>query len=169
MYVTTGSDNTFVGQGSGSAGSDVSNCMILGGYSTPESDTILISSSDGAKLRAKCSSSGEWDLKGKFGLKSTSSVTQTTSRSTGVTLNGLTGKITLVSEAVSAGSVVSFTVTNSSVSSTDLVNVHQVSGTSPLFVSCTGVSAGSFRVSITSPVAISAATADIRFIVIMGG
>lgn len=169
-YLTSGSNNVFIGNYAGSAyKSNTSNCVILGGYTTPESDTILLSTGDGTSLRAKCTSSGEWDFKGKIGYKTTSSVTQTTSRSTGVTLNDLTGKITLVSEAVVAGAVTSFTVTNSMVSATDVVTIHQVSGTSPLFVSCTGVSSGSFRVSITSPVAVSATAIDLRFSISLGG
>ena len=57
-----------------------------------------------------------------------STVTQITSRTTGVTINALTGQITLVSAAGST-SYSTFTVTNSQVASTDLVLIIQKSGT----------------------------------------
>lgn len=73
-------------------------------------------------------------------------VTQATSRTTGVTLNKLCGAITLVSAAGSA-TWQSFTVTNSTVAATDVVNICQKSGTDLYEVMVTAVAAGSFRVS----------------------
>lgn len=55
-------------------------------------------------------------------------VTQATSRTTGVTLNKITGSITLVSAAGSA-SFQTFTVSNTTVAATDVVKVVQASGT----------------------------------------
>lgn len=72
-------------------------------------------------------------------------VTQGTSRTTGVTINNRSGTITLVS---GAGSTTwqSFTVTNSVVVATDVVTICQKSGTDLYEVMITAVSAGSFRV-----------------------
>lgn len=74
-----------------------------------------------------------------------STVTQGTSRTTGVTINALNGEITLVSAAGSA-TPQSFTVTNSSVAASDRIICHQKSGTDIYVVMITAVSAGSFRV-----------------------
>lgn len=73
-------------------------------------------------------------------------VTQITSRTTGVTLNKVTGAITLVSAAGST-SWQTFTVTNSAVAATDVVIVSQKSGTDLYEIHVTAVAAGSFNVS----------------------
>lgn len=72
-------------------------------------------------------------------------VTQATSRTTGVTLNKITGAITLVSAAGSA-TPASFTVTNSAVGATDTIIVNQKSGTDKYIISVTAVGAGSFEI-----------------------
>lgn len=72
-------------------------------------------------------------------------VTQLTDRSTGVTLNKVNGAITLVSAAGSA-TPVTFTVTNSQVTSADTVIVSQKSGTDAYIISVTNVSNGSFKI-----------------------
>jgi len=73
------------------------------------------------------------------------SVTQTTSRTTGVTINKACGSITLVSAAGSA-TPASFTVTNSVVAATDVIDINQKSGTDLYQVFVTNVAAGSFKV-----------------------
>lgn len=55
-------------------------------------------------------------------------VTQATSKSTGVTLNKITGQITMNNAALAASTTVSFTLTNSLIASTDLVILNHVSG-----------------------------------------
>ena len=72
-------------------------------------------------------------------------VTQATSRTTGVTLNKAAGQITLFSAAGSA-TPVSFTVSNSTVAAADVVHISQASGTNPYGVMVTAVAAGSFTV-----------------------
>lgn len=76
-------------------------------------------------------------------------VTQTTSRTTGVTLNKTNGAITLVSAAGSA-TWQTFTVTNSTVAATDVVYVCQKSGTDLYMISVTNVAAGSFKISFAT-------------------
>src|SRR5262249_30521380 len=57
-------------------------------------------------------------------------ITQNTSKSTGVTLNTATGAITMNNAALSAGNIVSFTMTNSAVASFDaIVAMHESAGT----------------------------------------
>ena len=55
-------------------------------------------------------------------------VTQTTSKSTGVTLNKRCGQITTSNAALGSGSRVAFTVTNSTISSTDVIHTNVQSG-----------------------------------------
>lgn len=72
-------------------------------------------------------------------------VTQGTSRTTGVTLDKVCGAITLFSAAGSA-TPASFTVTNSTVAATDVVHVSQKSGTDLYNIHVTAVGAGSFKI-----------------------
>ena len=76
-------------------------------------------------------------------------VTQTTSRTTGVTLNKTNGAIELVS-AAGTTSWQTFTVTNSTVAATDAVIVSQKSGTDLNMIHVTAVAAGSFNISFAT-------------------
>jgi len=73
---------------------------------------------------------------GKIGYTSPVSVTQLTSKVTGVTANGLCGNITMSSAALAAGGTAVFTLSNTSIASGDIVN---------LAIS-DGASIGSYRV-----------------------
>ena len=55
-------------------------------------------------------------------------VTQATSKSTGVTLNKATGQITMNGAALAAATIVSFTLTNSCIEATDLLLLNHISG-----------------------------------------
>lgn len=55
-------------------------------------------------------------------------VTQATSKSTGVTLNKVTGQITMHAAALAASATVGFTLTNSTIKATDVVDVSIASG-----------------------------------------
>ena len=92
-------------------------------------------------------------------------VTQITSRTTGVTINKITGTITLVS---AAGSVVwqSFTVTNSAVAGSDTVICNQVSGTDLNMIHVTAIAAGSFRISFATTAGVTVEQPVFRFTVI---
>jgi hypothetical protein len=76
-------------------------------------------------------------------------VTQGTSRTTGVTLNTVSGAITLFSAAGSAA-YQSFTVTNSAVELTDTIIVNQRSGTDRYIILVTDVAAGSFEITFAT-------------------
>ena len=69
-------------------------------------------------------------------------VTQASSRTTGVTLNKVTGAITLVS-AAGTTSWQTFTFTNSAIAATDVVRVTQKSGTDKYQIFVTATAAGS--------------------------
>jgi hypothetical protein len=125
--------------------------LISGGGSLPSvSATQIAFSNGGAAFGAGItvaasivSTSGT----GGFGYATGAggAVTQITSRTTGVTLNKVSGDITLVSAAGST-TAQSFTVTNSACAATDTVNVVQKSGTDLYVIHVTAVAAGSFRI-----------------------
>ena len=87
-----------------------------------------------------------------YGTGSGGTVTQITSKSTGVTLNKTNGQIVTHNANLTAGSTVSFLVTNSTVAVTDTVIVHRASGgtNNSYIIGCDAVSAGSFRVYINN-------------------
>lgn len=80
-----------------------------------------------------------------YGTGSGGTVTQATSRTTGVTLNKPTGAITMFSAAGSA-TAATFTVTNSIVAATDTISLNQKSGTNLYNFIVTAVAAGSFNI-----------------------
>ena len=62
-----------------------------------------------------------------LGYSTGGTVTQATSKSTGVTLNGASGRITLNGAALAADTTVSFTLTNTSITANDLLILNHVS------------------------------------------
>ena len=81
-----------------------------------------------------------------YGTTAGGTVTQASSRTTGVTVDAQCGQITLVSAAGST-TAGSFTVTNNCVlAATDAVIVWQVSGTDKYDLSVSAVAAGSFQI-----------------------
>ena len=80
-----------------------------------------------------------------YALGAGSTVTQATSRTTGVTINAACGAIELVS-AAGTTTPASFTVTNSSVAATDVIILSQKSGTDKQVLLVTAVAAGSFEI-----------------------
>jgi hypothetical protein len=96
-------------------------------------------------------------------------VSQSTSKSTGVTLNKLCGTITLNNAALAAATIVTFTVTNSTVAATDVIVVqHDSGGTTGAYTIASNTSAsGSFKISVRNNTAGSLGEAIvIRFAVI---
>ena len=81
-----------------------------------------------------------------------STVTQATNKSTGVTINKICGQITMSNAALAAGAEVSFTVTNSTIASTDVVIVnHASAGTAGAYlVGISSIAAGSFGITISN-------------------
>lgn len=72
-------------------------------------------------------------------------VTQATSKSTGVTLNKVTGQITMNSASLAATTSVAFTLTNSAIAATDviIVNISSTLYTTGYFVEVSTVASGS--------------------------
>lgn len=97
-------------------------------------------------------------------------VTQITSRTTGVTLNKLCGNITMFSAAQAANAIVTFTLTNSFIAAGDFVLVQHISATNGgAWVFSTVAAAGSVAITITnsSNASITSAT-PLRFTIIKG-
>ncbi len=84
-----------------------------------------------------------------YGTGAGGTVTQGTSRTTGVTLDKVCGQITLVSAAGTA-TWQTFTVTNAAVAANDLVDVVQKSGTDLYMIFVTNVAAGSFKITFAT-------------------
>lgn len=85
---------------------------------------------------------------GKFGYGAGGAATQATSKSTGVTLNTLSGQITLNGAALAASTSVGFTLTNSQIAATDIIIVNIGSGATAAsyVVGADAVAAGSCRI-----------------------
>lgn len=77
-------------------------------------------------------------------------VTQATSKATGVTLSKMSGDITLNAAALAANTVVSFTLTNTNIAAADLVHaVHNSAGTNGAYgVTAQVLAAGSALISV---------------------
>ena len=112
---------------------------------TPTLVTPVIGAATGTSLAvtAAVTSSGTAGVGYATGAGGT--VTQGTSRTTGVTLDKTTGAITLFSAAGSA-TAATFTVTNSTVAATDVIILNQKSGTDLYDLMVTAVAAGSFNI-----------------------
>jgi len=94
-------------------------------------------------------------------------VTQATSRTTGVTLNTSCGQITMFSAAGSA-TAATFTVTNSQVSSVDIIRLNQQSGTNLYVLLVTAVANGSFNITFYTTGGTATDAPVINFSVIKG-
>lgn len=151
--VTTGADRWFFG-------SDASAADTFRIFSTLAAGNVFTYTANATSANGIMSIAGLVTATG--GIVSTSSsggvgyatgaggaVTQATSRTTGVTLNKVSGAITLVSAAGSA-TPAQFTVTNSAVVATDVIIINQKSGTDKYNVSITAVAAGSFQVNFST-------------------
>jgi hypothetical protein len=77
-------------------------------------------------------------------------VTQLISRTTGVTLNTITGRITLINAAGDTAQWLSFTVTNSTVAAVDTVIVNGDTATNRYIANVSNVAAGSFEITYYS-------------------
>lgn len=95
-------------------------------------------------------------------------VAQSTSKSTGVTLNKVCGDITLNNAALAAGAIVSFTLTNSTIAAQDnVVLIHSATGTVGAYLLNAQPAAGSCVINVRNTSAGSLSEAIvIRFSVV---
>jgi hypothetical protein len=84
------------------------------------------------------------------GLNLGGTVTQATSKSTGVTLNALSGQITMNKAALAAGTILSFVLTDNFIAAGDVLIINHISGGTP----------GSY--SVNARCAAGSATIDVR-------
>ena len=86
------------------------------------------------------------------GSDQTGSVTQATRKATGVTLNKVAGVITMDDAQLNAGVEVSFAVTNSEITASDVVVVnHASAGTAGSYLAqANTIAAGSFAITVTN-------------------
>jgi len=134
---------------------------------TPTLVTPVIGAATGTSLAvtAAVTSSGTAGVGYATGAGGT--VTQGTSRTTGVTLDKTTGAITLFSAAGSA-TAATFTVTNSTVAATDVIILNQKSGTDLYDLMVTAVAAGSFNITFRTTGGTTTETPVFNFAVIKG-
>lgn len=154
--------NTFVSSWEGLFAGTTSGIPVSNGSGTisakaaPEGD--IVGTSDTQTLTNKTISGGT--LAGGtvtstgalgFATGAGGTVTQATSKATGVTLNKRCGQITTSNSSLASGARTAFTVTNSTVSSTDVVHVNVQSGAAApgsYAVYCCNVGSGSFDIAI---------------------
>ena len=141
--------------------------VSTGTFTSPALVTPAIGAATGTSLTATglIASTGTSGVGYSTGAGGT--VTQVTSRTTGVTLNKTTGAITLVSAAGSA-TAATFTVTNSTVAATDVIILNQKSGTDLYDLMVTAVAAGSFNITFRTTGGTTTETPVFNFAVIKG-
>jgi hypothetical protein len=141
--------------------------VSTGTFTSPALVTPAIGVATGTSLTASGSivSTGTAGIGYATGAGGT--VVQATSRTTGVTLNKITGSITLFS---AAGTTVAttFTVSNNIVSATDIIILNQKSGTDLYDLMVTAVGAGSFNITFRTTGGSTTETPVFSFAVIKG-
>ncbi len=98
------------------------------------------------------SDSGDLSLvAGTLHVQNGGTVTQGTSKSTGVTINTETGQITMHNASLGAATAVEFTVTNSKCAATDVAIVnHVATGTGKYIITPHTFDDGSFKIAVTN-------------------
>lgn len=147
-------------------GTTISAASIAQGYDTTGRANLVfnVATSSALTERLRIAGSGNLYVTGtlsssdKIGYGNVSgtgvggTITQLTSKSTGVTLNKICGQIITNNAALAAGGEVSFTLTNSFITATDVVNVCIASGATAgaYNVHVDAVAAGSCRIALTN-------------------
>jgi len=121
------------------------------------------------KLYVKAADGTMAEIGRPFGYSSNGgTVTQQTSKSTGVTLNALCGEITMNGAQLNATTTVTFTLTNNTIESKDLLVMnHAAVGTFGAYILNARCSAGSAEIDVTNRLSSSRSEAIvIRFAVV---
>ncbi len=113
--------------------------------------TLLVQASSGLSCNSSVKSTSATAGIG-YATGSGGTVTQATSKSTGVTLNTVSGSVTTNNAALAANTSVSFVVTNSTVAATDTVILNWASGgtANAYRIDVVAVAAGSFTIRMTN-------------------
>jgi len=133
---------------------------------------VISTTNTNGNLTLTPNGTGEVQLTGKFGYSTGGgTVTQTTNKTTAVTLNAKSGQITMNNASMSSNTTAGFTLTNSFVAATDVVIVNIASGATAdgYILTVDAVAAGSCRISVrhNSGGALSEALV-LNFVVIKG-
>jgi hypothetical protein len=189
LALNTGSNNTAIGFNSGGSITTGAKNTIIGNYSGSSapinqtgSNYVVLSDGDG-NVRAywngaDATFNGALTAAGNVLVNSSSAkigyttgagntVTQLTSRTTGVTLNTPVGQINTFTAAGSTAAT-SFIVTNSSVGSSDVIVLNQSGATNLYILAVTQIIAGSFRITFYTTGGTVSDTLTINFAVIKG-
>ena len=119
-----------------------------------DEETIILGTDSDATIQwtgsALASSVGMTFTTGTITVADGGAVTQATNKTTGVTLNNLTGAITMNGAALGDDAIATFTVTNSTVAATDCVIVnHKSGGTLGSYnIQAHTMASGSFKISV---------------------
>ena len=96
-------------------------------------------------------------------------ITQATSRTTGVTLNKPSGQITLFSQALASGAANTFIFTNSTISANDFLLINHFSGgTLGNYTFASNTSTGQANVTVRSISTVSAEAPVLQYVLIKG-
>ncbi len=148
VIVNSGAQTIEFADGSAGAPSITNSGDTNTGMFFPAADTIAFA--EGGAEAMRIDSSGNVLVTNPSGLGygtgSGGTVTQATNKTTGVTLNKPVGQITTASDALGAGASAAFTVTNSVISSTDVVIVNSQNINYSVRIS--DMAAGSFKITI---------------------
>ena len=119
-----------------------------------DEETIMLGTDSDATIQwtgsALASSVGMTFTTGTITVADGGAVTQATNKTTGVTLNNLTGAITMNGAALGDNAIATFTVTDSTVAATDCVIVnHKSGGTLGSYnIQAHTAASGSFKISV---------------------
>jgi hypothetical protein len=148
VVVTSGAQTIEFADGSASTPSITNSGDTNTGMFFPAADTIAFA--EGGAESMRIDSSGNvlvTNVAGLgYGAGSGGTVTQATSKTTGVTINKPVGQITTAADALGAGSSAAFTVTNSIMSGTDVVIVNSQNINYSVRIS--DMASGSFKITI---------------------
>jgi hypothetical protein len=163
FFGTKGVDNAtnpailFLGRhNTGSGNTDLSATVPLAEFRNRATSLLYVYGNGDLKLIKSGASLG-------YGTGAGGTVTQTTNRTTGVTLSKSTGAITTATTSLAAGASATFTVTNTAIAATDVIILSIKSGQTnkETSVAVTAVAAGSFDITVHNKHASTAETGAI--------
>tara|TARA_Y100000361_G_scaffold138_1_gene120 strand:- start:5172 stop:5744 length:573 start_codon:yes stop_codon:yes gene_type:complete len=142
-----------------------------GGLKCDTNKFTVANTSGNVATAGDCDVAGDTTLAGNLTLSDGGTVTQASSKTTGVTLSKNSGQITMNGAELAAGAEATFAVTNTQVSATDVVIVnHGSAGTAGSYlVGVSEVGSGSFKITVSNVSAGALSEAIVINFVVIGG
>ena len=114
---------------------------------------------------------GTVNFEGKLNLSDGGAVAQASNKTTAVTLNSLTGQITLQNTEIGNGAVATFTLNNSKIGANDIVvvNHHSVGSLGGYVISAHTVTAGSCKFTVSNQSGGALSEAIVLSFAVIGG